>query len=143
MPVARTGLRFLLSSAGAAVKLGWDAARLQLVAITCLSVIEGAVPVAAAWSLRLLLDSMSGDPISQSAISLAVGGIVLCGFLAVAGQAGQAYLQTVMQRSIRTIVEARLFRAIHAVHGLSAFEDSRKLDQIRLAEQAGESAPEE
>ncbi|MDQ2846398.1 MAG: ABC transporter ATP-binding protein/permease [Actinomycetota bacterium] len=138
----RSGYAAILRSASAAVRLGWDAARLQLVAVLGLSIVDGAVPVAAAWSLRLLLDSMTGKGDSQPAASIAVAGIVLCGFFSVVARAGQTYLQTVMQRRVRTMVEARLFRAIHAVPGLAAFEDPEKLDQLRMAEQAGESAPE-
>ena len=107
-----------------------------------LSFLDGVVPVAAAWFLRLLLNAVSAAHVSQSTVTISVAGIVLCGFLTAVGRAGQAYLQTVMQRSIRTLVEARLFRAIHSVDGLSSFEDPHKLDQLRLAEQAGESAPE-
>jgi ATP-binding cassette, subfamily B, bacterial len=109
--------------------------------VLVLSVVDGAVPVAAAWFLRLLINGLSAEPISTAAVSISVAGIVGCGWLEVLGRAGQQYLRTVLQRSIRTLVEGRLFRAIHAVPGLSGFEDPRKLDQIRLAGQAGESAP--
>ena len=136
------GLQALLRSAGAAVSLGWAAARVQLGAVLVLSVVDGGVPVTAAWFLGLLINALSTPQISDVTVGVAVAGIVACGWLGVFGRAGQEYLRAVMQRRIRTLVEARLFRAIHAVDGLSSFEEPRKLDQIRLAEHAGESAPE-
>lgn len=126
---------------GAALRLGWEAARAQLLAVVCLAVVGGVVPVLAAWSLRLLLDSLVEQHVPQLTVTLAVAGIVLCGLVTVAARAAEGYLQTAMHRAIRTVVEVRLFRAIHAVDGLASFEESAKLDQIRLAEQAGESAP--
>ena len=137
----RIGLRRLLRSAGAAVALGWAAARVQLILVLGLSAIDGMVPVAAAWFLRALLDALTGTRVSSSAVSLSVTGVVLCGWLGVASRSGQGYLRTDLQRKLRTLVEARLFRAIHGVPGLDSFEDPHKLDQIRLAEHAGESAP--
>ncbi|MGI8666034.1 MAG: ABC transporter ATP-binding protein [Jatrophihabitans sp.] len=135
------GLRRAARWSGAALRLGWDAARAQLSAVVVLSVLAGAVPVAAAWSLRLLLDGLGRQPVSNSTLIVAVAGIVLCGFVTVGGQAAESYLQTTVHRRLRVTVEARLFRAIHAVDSLSNFEDPAKLDQIRLAEQAGEAAP--
>lgn len=78
---------------------------------------------------------------SDLAVGGAVLGIVVAGFVAAIGQVVQTYLHAVLQRKLRLTVEARLFRAIHAVTGLSSFEDPARLDRIRLAEQAGESAP--
>lgn len=141
MPIDGASPRVVLRWARAALRLAWDAARPQLLAVVCLSVIDGAVPVAAAAFLGLLLNSLTSDSVSGQAVTLAVAGIVLSGFASVAGQTTQVYLQTVMQRRVRITVEARLFRAIHAFDGLGNFEDPAKLDQIRLAEQAGESAP--
>jgi ATP-binding cassette subfamily B protein len=141
VPAYRASLTAATRWAVAAVGLAWEAARWQLLSVAVLSVLDGAVPVGAAWALRSLLNDLTRSEVSGWAVSLAVVGIVLCGFIGVAGHAAQSYLQTVMHRLISITVEARLFRAIHSVDGVASFENPAKLDQIRLAEQAGGAAP--
>jgi ATP-binding cassette subfamily B protein len=132
-------------SAVAATKLGWQASRRQLVGVVVLSAVSGVVPVGSAWSVRVLLDALISHPASQPASrsALVLPVVALAAFAAAALGCGAAvtYLETVMQRNIRMVVQARLFERLHAIPGLAAFEDPRQLDRIRMAEEAGESAP--
>jgi ATP-binding cassette subfamily B protein len=132
-----TSLRWALDAA----KLGWEASRSNFAGIVGFSVIAGIVPVGTVWSVRALLDVLTRHPVSRSAVVLPVVALAVFGAVTLGSEAIQAYLQTVMQRSVRMTVQARLFESIHAIPGLSPFEDPRLLDRVRMAEEAGESAP--
>lgn len=125
----------------AAARLGWQASRPQLAGIVGFSIVGGIVPVGSAWSVRALLDALTRHPVSRPALAAPVVALAAFGAVALGGDAVQGYLDTVMQRKIRVAVQARLFERIHTIPGLAAFEDPRQLDRIRLAEEAGESAP--
>src|SRR5262249_18638148 len=105
------------------VKLGWQASRLQLAWIVGLSGVIGLVPVGSAWSARALLDVLTRHPIVRPALVPPVVALAVFGAATLAGGDVLAYMQTVMQRSIRVAVQARLFNALHAIPGLAAFED--------------------
>jgi ATP-binding cassette subfamily B protein len=141
MPVDRVGFVTALRWSRAAALLGWQASWARLVAIVGLSVLGGVVPVGSAWSVRVLLDALTIRPVPRPAVAVSLAALVVFGVMALSGQAVQDYLQTVMQRSIRMVVQSRLFESIHAFPGLAAFEEPGQLDRIRLAEEAGESAP--
>lgn len=123
------------------MRLGWQASRLYFAGIMSFAVIDGVVPVGGAWSVRILLDDLTRHPVSRSALAVPVVALAGFGTLTLGSGAIQTYLETVMQRHVRVVVQARLFESIHAIPGLAAFEDPHRLDRIRLAEQAGESAP--
>jgi ATP-binding cassette subfamily B protein len=136
--------RTVLRRAGAAVRLGWTAAPKAFAGSLALNVLVGAGPVVAAWSTKVLLDELSRG--RSAATAPIVGAIVLIAAAgigqAVAGAVG-SYLHVILQRSISVLVQVRLFRRINDYVGLAPFEDPALLDRIRLAEQAGENAPEE
>lgn len=141
MPTSRAGPLTSARWAFAAAKLGRRASPQHFAAIVGLAVIEGVVPVGTAWSVRALLDGLTRHPISRPGLVLPVAALAVLGALTLGGSAVQGYLETVMQRRVRVVVQASLFESIHTMPGLAAFEDPRYLDRIRLAEQAGESAP--
>jgi ATP-binding cassette subfamily B protein len=141
VPAGSGGSLVTLRRAGAALRLGWQAEPRQLSAMVMLTVLDGVIPVGSAWSVRALLDALGRRPGTPSAVLLPVAALAVFGALTLASQAAGTYLQTVLQRSIRVTVEARLFTSIHALPGLADFEDPQRLNRIQLAEQAGESAP--
>ena len=141
MQAIRVGPLTSVRWAVAAAKLGWRASPRHFAGTVGLAVIEGVVPVGSAWSVRALLDGLARHPVSWPAPALPVAALAGFGALALGGGAIQAYLETVLQRDIRVTVQASLFESIHAIPGLAEFEDPRRLDRIRLAEEAGESAP--
>lgn len=128
-------------SAVAATKLGWHASRRHFAGVVGLSVVAGVVPVGSAWSVRILLDALTSHPVSRSALVLPVVALAVFATAALGCGAAVTYLETIMQRNIRVVVQARLFERLHAICGLAAFEDPRQLDRIRMAEEAGESGP--
>lgn len=125
----------------AAMRLGWRASPPHFAGIVGFAVIGGVVPVGSAWSVRALLDDLARHPVSRPALALPVAALAGFGALMLGSGAMQGYLETVLQRHVRVAVQARLFESIHSIPGLAAFEDPHRLDRIRLAEQAGESAP--
>jgi ATP-binding cassette subfamily B protein len=140
--VERAGPRTVLRWARAAIRLAWTASPRQLVAVLVLTIIDGAVPVVAAWATKVLLDELTGDK-SRGVLIGCVAALVGSGVVLKVAQAGQVYLQGVLHRNVRLVVRTRLFRRINAYPGLAQFEDPDLLDRIRLAEQAGDTAPEE
>ena len=141
MTPGRPGLLTSVRWALAAAKLGWRASPRHFTGVVGFAVIGGFVPVGSAWSVRALLDGLTRHTILLSALALPVAALAAFGTLALGGPAIQGYLETVMQRHIRVAVHVGLFESINAIPGLAAFEDPQNLDRIRLAEQAGESAP--
>jgi ATP-binding cassette subfamily B protein len=109
-----------------------------------LAVLEGAVLPAVAWVTKLLVDTLAAGRAGAGG-RLAVLGAVLIGLGALGGvQRGlAAFAQEAMGRAVRWRVKDRLMRRVNAIVGIGPFEDPRFLDQLRLAAQSGEQAPEQ
>ncbi|MGI8761049.1 MAG: ABC transporter ATP-binding protein [Jatrophihabitantaceae bacterium] len=129
---ARTALRIIRATAAR-----------ELYGITALTVTGGLLPVAAALAIRTLLNDLVRSPRHIGAVTVA--GCVLV--LAAAGIGGNAlqglelYLKGRMNRKVRLAMRSRLFMTINGWIGIERFEDPDSLNRIRLAEQAGDSAP--
>jgi ATP-binding cassette, subfamily B, bacterial len=142
--VEQAGPRTLLRWAAAAVRLAWISSRRQLVGVTGLAVVEGIVPVFSAWVTKVLLDELAGrSPASHTVVVAAVAGLVSAGLVLKSAAAASAYLHGVLQRNLRVTVQTRLFARVNAFPGLAPFEDPDTIDRIRLAEAAGDSAPDD
>ncbi|MEU8004501.1 ABC transporter ATP-binding protein [Catellatospora sp. NPDC049111] len=98
-----------------------------------------AVPVAAAWLTKMLVDLITtgGAPATVTAVA--------CG-LAVAGLATAAlpqltqYLRTQLDQRVALLAQDELYRAVERFSGLAYFENPAFLDRLRLAQQ-GAAAP--
>jgi ATP-binding cassette, subfamily B, bacterial len=102
------------------------------------------VPVVAAWALKLLLDELArGSDAAGGRLVAAVAVIAGAGLLGAAAAHIGGYLDGVLRRALRLTVQERLFARVNALEGLAPFEDPAFLDRLRLAEQAGERAPDE
>lgn len=121
------------------------AAAPELYAITSITLLGGLLPVAGALATRNLLNRLAHAPHALSTTTLAFSIVVL----ATAGVGGTAiqgvafYLRGRMNRSIRVAVRSELFLTINSWPGIERFEDPESLNKIRLAEQAGDSAPQD
>src|SRR5262245_30923133 len=143
-PDEHAGASTILRRAGTAVRLAWEAAPRPLVAVLALTIVNGALPVAAAWATKVLLDELvRGHDAAGSTIAACVAVLAAAGVTAAVVGTVETYLQTVMRRAIGALVQVRVFRRINRHVGIGAFEDPAVLDRIRLAEQSGDSAPEE
>jgi ATP-binding cassette, subfamily B, bacterial len=126
----------------AAFRLGWGAAPGALLASLCLAVADGILPVSSAWGTKLLLDELvDGRRPARVWFAVVLIGLslVLLGVL----RSLSRYFQSALHRGLRVAVQDRLFAAVNRHVGLAPFEDPSYLDRLRLAEEAGDRAPEE
>ncbi len=142
--VERAGPRTVLRWAGAAIRLGWSASPRQLLAVLALTVVGGLVPVVSAWTTKVLLDELTkGGSASRTTLAACVATLVVAGLALKVASAGEMYLQGVLHRNVRTEVQTRLFRRVNAYPGLAQFENPDTLDRLRIAEQSGDTVPQE
>lgn len=105
-----------------------------------LTLATGALPVATAWLTKLLLDELVGGASPAALLQLGAG-LAASGIVAgVAPQVTQ-YVRAETDRGVALLAQDRLFAAVNGFTGLGRFEDPRFLDQLRLAQQSGGSAP--
>ncbi|MEU8235245.1 ABC transporter ATP-binding protein [Actinoplanes sp. NPDC048967] len=134
-PTTRTTLRGLTGTFG----LAWGAARGSLLGYVLVTVVGAVVPVSSAWLLKLVLDSLTRQPVAAATVlGLAVGLAVTAG-TAVALPLIVRYLQGRLGRRVGLLAQDRLYAAVNRLPGLEPFEDPRFLDRVSLAQQAGSS----
>ncbi|GAB1646591.1 ABC transporter ATP-binding protein [Krasilnikovia sp. MM14-A1259] len=129
-----TPRRSLVRRLGAAGRLGVTAAPGALAAFATLTMLAGLLPVAAAWLMKMLLDSLVGG---TGTLAGPGAGLVLAGVLGAALPHLTRYLQAHLEREVGLLAQDRLFAAVERFLGLARFENPRFLDRLRLAEQAG------
>ena len=139
----RPGWRELIRRCLTAGRLALSAGPVTGLAVG-LAALDGAVTPAVAWVTKLLLDTLAEGGAGAGART-AVLGAVLIGLGAVAGaqRALATLTQAAVGRAVRWRAKDRLMRRVNAIVGLGPFEDPRFLDQLRLASQSGEQAPEQ
>jgi ATP-binding cassette subfamily B protein len=104
------GRRSLLISAVEAGRLAWRAAPGQLAGVTATTLVVGAVPIAAAWLTKAVLDRIVAPGPSGAVVGLAVG-LACAGVIgAVLPQLGQ-YLQGEADRRIGLHAQDELYLA--------------------------------
>lgn len=123
-----------------AVRLTRQAAPASLLLYMSLCLLGGVVPVAVAWSTKVLLDGLAAGEawvaLLPWAMALAVTGL-LTGLLPV----GSEYLKQRLDRAVSVLAMDRLYRAMDRLTGLARMEDPRFRDKLRLAQQSGRSGP--
>lgn len=132
----------MMRRAIAALRLAWAAAPGALLASLALAVSDGILPVTSAWGTKLLLDELVGAKRPSHvwfAVVLIGLSLILLGCL----RSLSRYMQSALHRGLRVTVQERLFAAVNRHVGLAPFEDPSYLDRLRLAEEAGDRAPEE
>jgi len=142
MTPAAGGWRVLARRTAAAVRLAFSAAPGPTILLAALSVVEGLLPVLAAWSLKLLLDELTAGA-SPGRVALATAGIATAALLLGMRQSADAYVTGVLRRAVQLAVQDRLLRRVNGYVGLRRFEDPEFLDRLQLAEDAGERVPQE
>ncbi|MCW6005688.1 ABC transporter ATP-binding protein/permease [Micromonospora sp. CPCC 205371] len=104
-----------------------------------LAAATGLGPVTAAWTTKLLLDGLAGQPappVRTTVVLVAVTGAVL-GFVPPIGQ----YLDAEIARRLRRRMHDGLFAGLNRMQGLKALEDPAMRDQVHIASQAALSVP--
>ncbi|MEH1166988.1 ABC transporter ATP-binding protein [Micromonospora sp. CPCC 205539] len=114
-----------------------------LAAVLVLTLLSGALPIAAAWLTKLVLDRIvDHQPGTADLIGLALG---LAGTSLIVGVMPHPlrYLHAELGRRIARTAQDQLYRAVNGFTGLARFEDPRFLDRLQLAQQAGAGTPEQ
>lgn len=125
---------------GAAVGLAWRAAPGLVAAYLPLNVLGAVLPVASAWLVKLILDSvLAGTPLYP--LLLLVGALAVVGLLAGVVPHLTEYLRVEADRRITLLSEDRLYGATERFVGLAPFEDPDFQDRLRVAQESGRSAP--
>ncbi|MFK4040848.1 ABC transporter ATP-binding protein [Nonomuraea wenchangensis] len=124
-----------------AAELAWRAQPAAVLGSLAVVLLMGAAPVATAWLTKLVLDSLAaggGPDILLLAAALGVAGLALVVLPHVA-----EYLNGQLHRGLQRLIYDRLFRAVNADPGLSRFENPSFHDELRLAHEAGQNAPQQ
>ncbi|MGA4991440.1 ABC transporter ATP-binding protein [Nonomuraea bangladeshensis] len=144
------GAGSLLRRGRVAAELAWRAQPAAVLGSLAVVLLMGAAPVATAWLTKLVLDSLASGSGSGGGGSGGGGGILL--LAAALGVAGLAlvvlphvaeYLNGQLHRGLQRLIYDRLFRAVNADPGLSRFENPSFHDELRLAHEAGQNAPQQ
>lgn len=130
----------MAGSFAAALALGWRAHRLAVAGLVLIAVLEGLAPIASAWLLRSVLDTVvSAHPRSEllpvvfALAALGCATAILPGISQyLAGQAG---------RAVQRCTTSTLFAALARLTGLRSLENPAFQDQLRFSQQAAASAP--
>ncbi|MFG1919690.1 ABC transporter ATP-binding protein [Micromonospora sp. NPDC048898] len=128
------------SDAGQALLLGWQAAPLLLAGYVVFALIASVLPVLTAWTTKLVIDSVAGrgewSDIVWAVVGLAASGLLLAGVEHV-----NTYLRVETDRRIALRSREQLFAAVARHVGLGRIEQRSFHDRVRLAQEAGRSAP--
>jgi ATP-binding cassette, subfamily B, bacterial len=127
----------MLAAAGA---MGLRASPACIAGQLAASVLAGLAPVAIAWMLRSVLDTLATGRGRGDLIATAMALATTAGLAALLPNVEQ-YLGARAGRAIETVTTAELFAAVSRLSGLRTLEDPSFQDRLRVAEQAGPSGP--
>jgi ATP-binding cassette subfamily B protein len=133
--------RYPASSAlGLALRMAWRSHRAAFVAGLLTTLFAGIAPVAAAWLLRSILDTLAYGS-RHAALPLLVLALACAGGAqAVLPNVGR-YASAQSGRAIQRQATATLFAAVGHLNGLRRLEDPAYRDTLNMAQQAGQSGP--
>jgi ATP-binding cassette subfamily B protein len=134
-PTNRASLRGLTGTFG----LAWGSARGSLLGYMAVTVVGAVVPVSSAWLLKLVLDSLTRQPVPAATVLVLAVGLAVTAGTAAALPLIARYLQGRLSRRVGLLAQDRLYAAVNRLPGLEPFEDPRFLDRVSLAQQAGSS----
>lgn len=123
------------------LRLTVAAAPAQLAAQVATALVAAAVPIAAAWLMKRVLDAVGATRGEPGALLTLAGALAAVGVLAGTASHLANYLRAALQRRTAYTATERLFAAVNRLPGLRPFEDPEFLDRLRLAQQASSTAP--
>lgn len=124
----------------AAVAASWQAARGACLQLAGFAVLAGALAPVSAAALQGLINALAHGGQSRRCYVAAV----VIGICAIASQLvpmAQTYLQSELQRRVHRCVTTRLYEEVSRIDGIAPFESPAFQDQLRLAQQASQTAP--
>jgi ATP-binding cassette subfamily B protein len=124
-----------------ALSLALRAAPGGVTALVVSAILAGLAPVAGAWLLKMVLDRLTAPHLDGGPIGLAVALAALGAAIAVQPRVTQ-YAEAALGRAVKLLAFGRLFTVVNGrLRGLARLEDPRFHDRLRLAQDAGASAP--
>lgn len=127
----------------AAAGLVWTAGPHLALTLGGVALMTGLAPVATAWLVKALVDTVAESNGGAAIADLAppAAGLALVGIVTLALPPVSAYCSAELERRVAVVVHTRLFSMINQLPGLRSFEDPTFHNQLRLAQQGGETAP--
>ncbi len=122
--------------------LAWRSGPWLVLLYAASSLLTSALPVAAAWQTKSVVDALTGPATVQTgALIRLTGALAVLGVAAGVLPNAANFVSGELSRRIGLAAHGRLFDAINAVPGLARFENPSHLDRLELARQAGETGP--
>jgi len=122
------------------IAMAWRSHPVVFAIRLALTVVAGLVPVAAAWLLRTILDTVTGPHPQAELVPLIVALAVAGGLAGVLPNVSQ-YLSARSGRAFQRHATLELFTAVGRLTGLRRLEDPGFQNQVSMAQQAGRSGP--
>ncbi|MEV0309642.1 ABC transporter ATP-binding protein [Nonomuraea fuscirosea] len=139
-PAGETGAGSLFRRGRVAAELAWRARPAAVLGSLALVLLMGAAPVATAWLTKLVIDRLANGEGGLLPVAAALG---VAGLALVVLPHVSEYLNGQLHRGLQRLVYDRLFLAVNADPGLSRFENPSFHDELRLAHEAGQNAPQQ
>ncbi|MET9246882.1 ABC transporter ATP-binding protein [Nonomuraea sp. NPDC003709] len=124
----------------AAAASAWRAHPAAVLASGITVLLMGLVPVVTAWLTKLVLDGLAAGAGLAELLPYGVA-LGVTGLAGAALPAAAEYAQEQLRRALQVLIQDRLFQAVNAHPGLSRFENPAFHDRVRLAQDAGQNAP--
>ncbi len=120
--------------------MAWRAHHAVFLLRLALTVVAGLVPVAAAWLLRTILDTLTGPHPAASLTPLILALAVVSGVAGILPNISQ-YLSARSARAFQRHASVELFTSVNRLAGLRRLEDPGFQNQLSMAQHAGRSGP--
>ncbi|MFI6316902.1 ABC transporter ATP-binding protein [Nonomuraea sp. NPDC050556] len=121
-----------------ALALAWQAAPYGVILRAVLTAALAVLPVAAAWSTKIVLDRLSAPSPGPAGQLLApVALLATCGVMGALLPQVQRYVEAESSRATNLFLRVRLFSALGRLKGLGRVEDPRFHDRLQMAGQGG------
>jgi ATP-binding cassette subfamily B protein len=122
------------------ITMAWRSHRVVFLIRLALTVLAGLVPVAAAWLLRAVLDTLAG-PSPEAGLMPLIVALALVGAVSGILPNVSQYLSARSGRAFQRHGNVELFTAVTRLTGLRRLEDPGFQNQLSMAQQAGRSGP--
>jgi ATP-binding cassette, subfamily B, bacterial len=130
-------------AARAAFALGIRAAPWMLLGTVLVALVAAAVPVAAAWLTKTVIERLTSPGGFEPQIAVLAGALAAVGIVAAVLPYADGLFRSDLARAIGLLAQDRLYRAVNGYAGLVRFEDPAFLDRLQLAQRCGQDAPTE
>ncbi|RPI95300.1 MAG: ABC transporter ATP-binding protein [Chloroflexi bacterium] len=134
-----------VNSIGKSIKLIWQTYPAALLGLSIIVVLQGGMPLAMAWIIKLLFDALEKGLSSNDSIPWAYLAelLIIQAILALGSQAlsaTQSYLNAELVRRLTIRINSIVYEKVNSFVGIAYFEDPNLYDTIRLAQEGAEQS---